>query len=394
MLINLTKQFLKQEATAGVLLFIAALLAVMLDNSPFASVYTAVLSKDLSIHLGSLLLAKSLLHWINDGLMVLFFLTVGLELKREIVCGHLSEPSKVILPMIAAIGGMILPALIYYMLNRHDPILLKGWAIPVATDIAFALAVLSLLSKRVPLPLKLFLLAVTIFDDIGAIVIIAVFHTQALSWLALMAALCITVLLILLNVLRIQKITPYALLGVVLWICVLKSGVQATLAGIVLACTIPVNSNVANQPSPLEKLERRLVPWVSFLILPLFGFANSGISFTHVVPGAFSNTIVWGIVLGLFLGKQLGIFTVTWLCVRLRLCRLPQQVTWAQIYAVGILCGIGFTMSLFIGTLSFTGQAAELMVSVRFGVFVASIVSGICGYGVLYKLLVTEQPLS
>lgn len=223
-----------------------------------------------------------------------------------------------------------------------------------------------------------------IFDDIGAIVIIAVFHTHNLSWLSLGSALVVIFLLLLLNVFRIEKITLYMLLGFVLWICVLKSGVHATLAGIILAFTIPINSNIPGKPSPLHRLEAGLIPWVSFVILPLFGFVNAGISFVNTASGAFSNTVVWGIVLGLLVGKQIGVFLFTWICVKLRLCRLPQQTTWLNIYAIAVLCGVGFTMSLFIGTLTFTGQNLENFVSVRLGVLVATIIAGVCGYGLLY----------
>lgn len=385
------QQFLKLEAAGGIILFFTALLAIVIDNSPLSGLYNSLLALPFSLHLGVLLLKKPLVQWVNDGLMVLFFLTVGLELKREMYSGYLSKFSDVVLPMIAALGGMVLPALIYCSLNYHDPIAIKGWAIPVATDIAFALAVISLLGKRIPVPLKLFLLAVTIFDDIGAIVIIALFHTHTLSYTSLYSALVVIFLLIALNMLGVKKITPYVLLGFVLWVCVLKSGVHATLAGIILALTIPADSPSKNIPSPLIRMEAGLVPWVSFLIVPLFGFTNAGISFTGAMPGTFSNTIVWGIILGLFFGKQLGVFLFSWVCIVLRLCKLPQGTSWFQLYGIGLLCGIGFTMSLFIGTLTFHGETVAQLVSVRFAVLVASIIAGLVGY-LLLRSPINESP--
>lgn len=389
--VNLVKRFLKLEAAGGILLFFAAVIAIILNNSPWTHFYTAFLAMPVAVHMGALHLAKPLLMWINDGLMVLFFLSVGLELKREILRGHLASAHNIILPAVAALGGMIVPALIYFAVNAHHPVFVKGWAIPVATDIAFALGILSLLGSRVPTPLKLFLLTATIFDDIGAIIIIAVFHTTGLSAVSLIVALCAVIILILLNRFRVHAITPYALVGIVLWVAVLKSGVHATLAGIILALTIPVNTGKEGQASPLHRLENLLLPWVSFAVLPIFAFANAGVSFSGVAPGAFSNGIAWGIILGLFIGKQVGIFVFTWVLVKLRISHLPKQVRWIDVYSVGVLCGIGFTMSLFIGTLAFGSHQSPQMVSVRFGVLIASILSGILGYCFLFMSLRKRQ---
>lgn len=381
--VKMIKQFLKLDAAGGIILFFAAVLAIILDNTPLSSVYNAVLQLPFSVHIGAFSLAKPLLMWINDGFMVLFFLMIGLELKREIFRGHLSKPSNIFLPLMAALGGMLLPALIYFACNYGDPHAVRGWAIPVATDIAFAFGILSLLGDRVPKPLKLFMLAATIFDDIGAIILIALFHTGSLSYFALIGALLAIFALVLLNRWRVQKLSPYALVGFILWVCVLKSGVHATLAGIILAFAIPVDAAKSGNASPVHNMESILLPWVSYLIVPLFGFANAGISFVNSSSDAFFNHISLGIIAGLFFGKQIGIFVFTWVFVKLGLGRLPKQSSWLSIYGVSLLCGIGFTMSLFIGTLAFGGHTSPELVSVRFGVLIASILCGISGYFIL-----------
>ncbi|HSE79938.1 MAG TPA: Na+/H+ antiporter NhaA [Alphaproteobacteria bacterium] len=387
--IGAIREFLRLEAAAGIILFFAAVLALLADNSPLAPFYEALLSTPARISVGAVALDKPLLLWINDGLMAIFFLLVGLEIKREIADGELSNPAQVVLPAVAALGGMAAPAAIYALVNLGDPAALRGWAIPAATDIAFALGVLSLLGRRVPIAIKVFLTAVAIFDDLGAIIVIAVFYTADLSWLSLAIAGGALVLLAALNLAGVTRLAPYMIVGLALWVCVLKSGVHATLAGVVLAAAIPLRALDEETRSPLRHLEERLHPWVAYLILPLFGFANAGVSFAGVSWGALGHPVTLGIILGLFVGKQVGIFGACWLAVRLGVARLPEGTDWLALYAVAILCGIGFTMSLFIGALAFDdpGHAASL----RIGVLAGSLISAIAGIAIM-RVALARRP--
>ncbi len=378
------REFIKLESAGGIILLFFAILALVLNNSPFYHYYEMFLDAPFAIQMGRFSLAKPVLMWINDGLMALFFLLVGLEIKREILQGELNSVAKILLPGIAALGGMLLPALIYAIFNRHSPAYLQGWAIPTATDIAFALGLLAILGNKVPAALKVFLTALAILDDLGAIVIIAVFYTADLSWLALgFAGVCLA-LLFLLNRLGITRLTPYCVIGFILWVCVLKSGVHATLAGVVLALAIPINDRKNQKSSPLCKLEHNLHPWIAYGVLPLFAFANAGINFKGSSLAMLVHPIPLGITFGLLLGKQLGVFGACWLAVKAKIAKLPDGTNWKQLYGIAALCGIGFTMSLFIGTLAFD-ETANLNYTrlVRIGVFSGSILSGLCGYLIL-----------
>jgi NhaA family Na+:H+ antiporter len=375
------REFLRLEASGGLILMGAAGAALVLSNSPLAGYYEAFRALPLSITLGDTGLSKPLLLWINDGLMAVFFLLVGLEVKREILEGQLSSRSQIALPAIAAIGGMAVPAVIYVAFNIGDPTALKGWAIPAATDIAFALAILALLGTRAPVSLKVFLTAVAIIDDLGAIVIIAIFYTSQLSLGSLALAGACIVTLAVLNRLRVTRITAYAIVGLVLWVCVLKSGVHATLAGVVLAFAIPLNARDEDGHSPLRHLEHLLHPWVAFAILPLFAFANAGVYLLGLSGNDFLHPVSMGIAVGLFVGKLLGVFGFTWLATRLGLCRRPEGTTWVQFFGVCALTGIGFTMSLFVGTLAF--EDPEFGSRVRVGVLVGSVLSAFAGYLIL-----------
>lgn len=352
----------------------AAGMALVLANSPASGLYFR--SLDLPIF------GMTLLHWINDGLMAVFFLLVGLEIKREMLDGQLQTWSRRALPGIAAVGGMLAPALIYIALNLGDPLLVRGWAIPAATDIAFALGILSLLGPRVPVSLKIFLTTLAILDDLGAVVIIALFYTAELSLLALGLAALTLAALIAMNRLGVTRLWPYLLLGIVLWALVLQSGVHATLAGVALALTIPLQPTPGkpeSASSPLHILEHGIQPWVAFLIVPIFGLANAGVTLIGTKPGALLETVPLGIALGLFLGKQVGVFLFSWATIRCNLADLPAGASWLQFYGVGLLCGIGFTMSLFIGALAFPGMP-EMSDAVKIGVLAGSLMSALCGW--------------
>jgi NhaA family Na+:H+ antiporter len=373
--------FIQHEAAGGVVLLAAALGALLIANSPIAWLYDGLLDTPVSVRVGALALDKPLLLWINDGLMAIFFFLVGLEIKRELLQGELSSLQQATLPAIAAVGGMAVPALIYAGVNAGSPATLKGWAIPSATDIAFAVGALALLGARVPSALKVFLLALAILDDLGAIVIIAVFYTPELHWASLvLAALGATVLLAL-NRCGVTRLAPYVLTGAFIWVCVLKSGVHATLAGVVVALAIPLGAGSAGGHSLLEEIEERLHPWVAFGILPLFAFANAGVSLAGMSPGKLAEPVPLGIALGLAIGKPIGIVGATWLAVAAGAGARPEGASWAQLAGVGMLGGIGFTMSLFIGTLAFhePAYAAPL----RLGVLTGSLVSAVAGYLVL-----------
>ena len=368
------RDFLHSEAAGGIVLMVVAALALVVANSPAAPLYFGVLK--------SYVLGLSVLHWINDALMAVFFLLVGLEIKREMLDGQLSSWARRALPGFAALGGMIAPALVYVGFNLGSPETLRGWAIPAATDIAFALGVLSLLGSRVPASLKIFLTALAILDDLGAVIIIAVFYTAELSGLYLGLAAATLVALVALNRLGVMRLAPYLLLGAALWYFTLKSGVHATLAGVALALTIPLTPSPArpdSTTSPLHRLEHGLHPWVAFLIIPIFGFANAGVSFAGLGLSTLGQAVPLGIMLGLFLGKQIGVFGFGWLAIRAGLADLPARASWAQFYGIALLCGIGFTMSLFIGLLAFPDSEA-LQSQTKIGVIAGSLLSGIGGW--------------
>jgi Na+:H+ antiporter, NhaA family len=368
----------KHDAAGGVVLLAAAILALLLDNSRLAWISEALLQTRLSLSLGDFGLDKPLLLWINDGLMAIFFLLVGLEIKRELLVGELATRDRAILPVLAAIGGMVVPAAIYLLINIGDSTALRGWAIPTATDIAFAVGVLAILGTRVPTSLKAFLLALAIIDDLGAIIIIALFYTSDLSMLSLgLAALGICVL-VALNVSGVTRVAPYVLAGIFIWVCVLKSGVHATLAGVVVALAVPLYGADENGASPLERLEHNLAPWVLFGVMPLFAFANAGVSLSGMSFGSLFEPIPLGVALGLFVGKAAGIFGAVWAAVRWQIASKPEGATWEQVLGVAMLGGIGFTMSLFIGMLAFPdpNYAAPL----RLGVLVGSLLSAVGGY--------------
>ncbi len=385
------QEFLRLEASGGLLLMAAAVLAMLAANSPFAGAYSAFISQPLEIDAGPLHIAKPLLLWINDGLMAVFFLLVGLELKRESLEGHLSSRAEASLPAIAAIGGMAAPAAIYAWLNWGDPVALKGWAIPSATDIAFALGVLLLVGKRVPAALKAFLLSVAIFDDLGAIIIIAAFYAADLSLLALSIGAALTILLLILNRSGVTHPAPYLIAGSLLWLALLKSGVHATLAGVLLAMFIPLRAPERQAgESPLHRLERALHPWIAFGVLPLFAFANAGVPVSGIAAAQLLHPVTLGIASGLFVGKQLGIMLACWLAVRFGLAALPRDTDWGLLYGVSLLCGIGFTMSLFIASLAFGADSGDYSGLERIGILSGSLVSGVAGYLVLRLQLRTR----
>ena len=380
--ITSVKEFLQKESAGGLLIIAAAMLAMLAENSPLKALYDAWLSTPVGFQFGAFLLNKPLLLWINDGLMAVFFFLIGLEIKREFLEGELSDHSRIVLPAIAAAGGMAVPALVYVAFNHGDPVALSGWAIPTATDIAFALGVLSLLGNRVPHSLKLFLLTLAVIDDLGAIIIIALFYSGALSVSSLLAAGGSLVALLIINRRGITRIAPYLLIGLVLWVAVLKSGVHATLAGVVLAFFIPLKDKNTGG-SPLMQLEHMLHPYVAFLILPLFAFANTGISFTGLTPQSLLHPVPLGIAAGLLIGKQVGVFGFAWLAIKLGLGKLPEGAGWMPLYGIAALCGIGFTMSLFISSLAAEQIGTGMMIDDRLGILGGSLLSAVIGYLVL-----------
>lgn len=374
------ERFINHEASSGILLLLAALMALTMSNSPLTWMYSALLTTPVSVEIGAFSIAKPLLLWINDGLMAVFFFLVGLEIKREVMRGELSSLDRIALPGIAAVGGMVVPAAIYLFVTSGNPELMNGWAIPAATDIAFALGILALLGSRVPLALKVFLLALAILDDLGAIVIIALFYTSELSTTMLLGGGGSLLALLVLNLLGVRRLTPYMLIGLFMWVFVLKSGVHATLAGVALALMIPMGDKEGH--SPLEHLEHGLQPWVAFMVMPVFAFANAGVSFAGLGLEMLLQPLTLGIALGLCIGKPLGIFAFVWVAVKARITRLPDNISWAQIFGVASLAGIGFTMSLFIGTLAFEDPA--MAAGVRLGVLGGSFISAIVGLGLLW----------
>jgi len=381
--------FFRLESAGGILLIGAAVLAMVCANTPLQSYYNLIFDTRVAVQVGEFEIAKPLLLWVNDGLMAVFFFLIGLELKRELMEGQLADRRNMVLPAAGALGGMLVPALIYIGFNADDNSALQGWAIPAATDIAFALGVLSLLGRGVPLALKLFLTTLAIIDDIGAIIIIAVFYTEHISLTALLVVLCCLPLLALLNRRNVAAKSLYVLIGLVMWSATLKSGVHATLAGVLLALFIPLQTGSGTGNSPLKEMENDLHALVAFFILPLFAFANTGISFTGVGIAHLLHPVPLGIAMGLFVGKQAGVFGCCWLLIKLRLVGLPTGVNWRMLYGAAVLCGIGFTMSLFIGSLAFEETGVNRMFDERLGIIVGSLLSGVLGYLLLRMTLVT-----
>lgn len=380
-------RFLKLESSGGILLMMTATLAIIIANTPLKVFYDLLLDTPVEVRIGALHIAKPLLLWVNDGLMAIFFFLVGLELKRELLDGELSDPRNIILPGVGAVGGMLAPAMIYLAFNASDPVAVKGWAIPAATDIAFALGVLSLLGSRVPTTLKIFLTSLAIFDDIGAIVIIALFYTAKISSAALLFSLLCIIVLAIMNRRGVESRSPYLLVGAVMWVALLKSGVHATLAGVILAIFIPLKSRDPKLASPLKTLEHDLHSIVAFFVLPVFAFANAGIAFTGMSSDVIFHDVPMGVALGLVVGKQVGIFGLCALVILLGWAKLPKGMNWLALYGVSALCGIGFTMSLFVGSLAFEETGINLLFDERVGIIIGSLVSGVIGYLVLLKAL-------
>jgi NhaA family Na+:H+ antiporter len=380
--------FIRLESFSGVLLVFSAAVAIIIANTPLYGLYDYILhnvyfrigfiNKDAGMDIE---VTKSILHWINDGFMAIFFFLVGLEIKREFVEGELSTPSQALLPALVAVGGMVVPAAIFWFINRDVPGNLSGWAIPTATDIAFALGVLALLGSRAPIQLKILLTAIAVLDDLGAIIVIALFYSGNIFFGSFYLVIVLLVALFILNRWRVMRVAPYIILGIILWLAVLKSGVHATLAGVAVAMFIPVRSMKDPEHSPVENLIHTLHPWVAFLILPAFAFANAGVPFTGMGLHSLFDPLTFGIISGLFIGKQLGIFATLYGAVKSGLCPMPKETNWKQLYGMSILCGIGFTMSLFIGGLAFTGL--EQQAEIRLGVLAGSILSAVIGYGII-----------
>lgn len=379
--------FLPKEALPGLLLMTAMVSALVVANSGLASWYEQLLRVNAQISVGEFKISKPILLWINDGFMAVFFFLVGLELKREVMAGELSDRKKVLLPLLAAFGGIAIPACIYAWINRGDAAAMAGWAIPAATDIAFALGVLALLGSRIPVALKVFLASIAVIDDLVAIIIIAIFYTSALSITSLLFALVFIAGLFIVNRMGITAKTPYLLLGAALWVAVLKSGVHATLAGVAIAAFIPyrrAKSTPEGGPTLLEDLEHGIQPWVAYGVLPIFAFANAGVALGMITMDSILQTVPLGIAAGLFFGKQIGVFGASFLAVKLGLAKLPDKVSWLQIYGVALLCGIGFTMSLFIGSLAFDYSSGEVKpFDERIGILIGSLLSAIAGTLVL-----------
>ncbi|MFH4618636.1 Na+/H+ antiporter NhaA [Vibrio furnissii] len=371
---DMIRDFFKLESAGGIILVIAAVVAMTIANSPLNDVYQGVLH--------SYVMGMSVSHWINDGLMAVFFLLIGLEVKRELLEGALKSRETAIFPAIAAVGGMLAPALIYVLFNAGDPEAIQGWAIPAATDIAFALGIMALLGKRVPVSLKVFLLALAIIDDLGVVVIIALFYTSDLSTMALVVGFIMTAVLFVMNAKHVTKISLYTVVGLILWVAVLKSGVHATLAGVVIGFAIPLKGK-AGEHSPLKHMEHALHPYVAFAILPLFAFANAGISLDGVSMSGLASTLPLGVALGLLVGKPLGIFSFSLAAVKLGVAKLPEGINFKHIFAVSILCGIGFTMSIFISSLAFGSAHADYDTYARLGILMGSTTAAILGYVLL-----------
>ncbi len=375
------EEFIKKESSSGVILIIVTLLALLCQNSFLTDFYTHFLHTPVQISIGSFGIVKPLLLWVNDGLMAIFFFLVGLEIKREVLEGELSSRRQIALPAIAALGGMVMPALLFTFFNHADSFSMKGWAIPTATDIAFALGILSLLGSRIPTSLKIFLMALAIIDDLGAIVIIALFYTSDLSLVSIIVALCAIIILATMNYLRVDKKAAYILIGIILWVSVLKSGVHATIAGVLLAFCIPLYSHTkeGKRFSMLKEMEHGLHSWVAFIILPLFAFVNAGVDLKDVSLGALFSDVSLGIMLGLFLGKQLGVFGLSVLAIKCGLASLPSGSSFKQLYGIAILTGIGFTMSLFVNTLAYN-DTDLFHYADKLAILLGSFLSGLVGY--------------
>lgn len=381
---NLIRQFLRMEASGGIVLIAAAVVALIMANTSLSGIYLEFLNSPVSLSIGSIGLNKPLLLWINDGLMAIFFLMVGLEVKRELLEGALSSREQALFPAIAALGGMLAPALIYLSFNGSDEIARQGWAIPAATDIAFALGVMALLGSRVPTSLKVFLLALAIIDDLGAIVIIAVFFSHDASVTALVLSALSILALAWLNWRGVTKLTPYVVLGIFLWVCILQSGIHATLAGVILGFLIPLKTE---GKSPARRVEHGIHPWVAWLILPLFAFANAGVSLQGVTEGGLLSLLPMGIAAGLLFGKPIGIMLFCWVSMKLKITRLPPGISFKHIAAVSVLCGIGFTMSIFLASLAFGNENASMMVYAKIGILLGSVLSAVIGYVLLSLVL-------
>ena len=380
---HLLYRLMKKEVSGGAFLVLATILALWMANSAYGDLYGELVHIHIGFAFGNFHFDQSIQHFVNDALMAIFFLLVGLEIKREFKEGHLSSFDSALLPFIAAFFGMVVPALIYVSLNSGDPIGMRGWAIPAATDIAFAIGIMALLGKRVPISLKVLLVAIAVIDDLGAILVIALFYNTGLNYEALFIALGIFLVMLMLNRRGVHFLTPYVLLGILLWVFVFKSGIHATLAGVMTALAVPLNAPQARY-SPLKKLEHAIAPWVNFTILPIFAFMNAGVDFGSMAgeESVLTQPIALGILLGLFFGKQIGIFTSVFLMVRFRISPMPAGTGWTHIYAMSALCGIGFTMSLFIGALAY--PSGDFDAQVRAGVFLASLVSAVLGYVLLF----------
>ena len=377
-------RFIHLESSGGFVLMGATLLAMLVKNSPLSEIYVAFLNTPGAVTLGTLHISKPLFLWVNDAWMAIFFFLVTLEIKREALYGHLSDPKQIILPAMAALGGVVVPALIFVYFTSGDPEAMRGWAIPTATDIAFALGVLSLLGKRAPISLKVLLMTLAVLDDLGAIVIIALFYTSKLSPFSLAIGSVFIAGLFILNRLRVQVPTAFILLGMALWICVLKSGVHATLAGVVTAMAIPGRTRPNEKSSMLDNLIRWLHPWVAFLILPMFAFVNAGIAFAGMDPMRLFEPVPMGIMLGLFLGKPIGIFLFAGLTLGLKFAAMPLGMNWTRLFGVSALCGIGFTMSFFISSLAFQEMGVGYTRPDRLAIILGSLFSGVLGYLILY----------
>ena len=383
----LVRKFLQKESTSGIILILVTVIALIFSNTFLSEFYTNFLHTTIEFKIGTILeISKPLILWVNDGLMAIFFLLIGLEIKRELLLGHLSTFSKIALPGIAAIGGMLVPALIYVFFNYDNELAIRGWAIPTATDIAFALGIVYLLGKKVPTSLKIFLMALAIFDDLGAILIIAFFYTSSLSLSSLFFALICIIILIIMNKMQITRVSAYALIGLLLWVFVLKSGVHATLAGIILAFTIPLNAinHKRKRVSPVKSLQHYIHFWVAFYILPIFAFVNAGIDLRTLEISQVFNPVSLGIILGLFLGKQVGVFLFVYLAVKFNFAKLPKYTTWRQVYGISVLTGIGFTMSLFVDSLAFE-DSSMFAYTDKLAILIGSILSGLFGYFILLR---------
>ncbi len=383
----LVRNFLQKESTSGIILMFVTVIALIFSNTFLSEFYNNFLQTTIEFRIGTILeISKPLILWVNDGLMAIFFLLIGLEIKREVLLGHLSTFSKIALPGIAAIGGMLVPALIYVFFNYDNELAIRGWAIPTATDIAFALGIVYLLGKKVPTSLKIFLMALAIFDDLGAILIIAFFYTSSLSLSSLFFALICIIILIIMNKMQITRVSVYALIGLLLWVFVLKSGIHATLAGIILAFTIPLNviNHKRKRVSPVKSLQHYIHFWVAFYILPIFAFVNAGIDLRTLEISQVFNPVSLGIILGLFLGKQVGVFLFVYLAVKFNFAKLPKYTSWTQVYGISVLTGIGFTMSLFVDSLAFE-DSSMFAYTDKLAILIGSILSGLFGYFILLR---------